>query len=442
MLLKINKNKMELISRLNSFFSDLQPDVPKGFEYMYGIRGLFALLVVYSHMCKYYGLGLNYSNSTTIYMAILVLSVFFLQSAFLLTLKTLTEMHKIRSDDQKNYKRLMCHIVCVYFSRRFFRLYLPYVILCTAIKFGPKFMGGIYMYTNDGSYAPWINLVLLQHTGSNHLWTVAVEARYYFFIPLFCFIFSRFKRFSNFLLIGSILLSALFLFLTVQLSRDELEYYFFLSKFPVFFLGSVVSVVYFRFQVRVRLSSAAQSLPDGKPATTSSRSMRLSLKSVIDTQQFKFIMGLVFLFLFGYGFRVFSAINDGTGRYSQDLNVVGFHMVFLFLSVVLGTPNFVTKAFSENYLFMLAGKFSLGIYLFHPHCMLVKVFYYDELTKSGVSFTGLEMGLCTLLLAYLIGFGFYFLVENPSMRLCSIAVDRINARFGVQKSNLSVIDRD
>jgi peptidoglycan/LPS O-acetylase OafA/YrhL len=70
----------------------------------------------------------------------------------------------------------------------------------------------------------------------------------------------------------------------------------------------------------------------------------------------------------------------------------------------------------------LAGKYSLGIYLLHPIVLMVKPYYYDKLKEKGLAYTTLEMIVNSFVMSYFAGFFFFYLIENPlmklSMRIC------------------------
>ncbi len=111
-----------------------------------GARGLFALLVVYGHIIKFYT-TFNIAESTTIYMTVLVVAGFFVQSSFLLTQKFLSDLFKIPrippiQRDGKDALRRREHmnaiylLILTYFIRRFLRVYVPFFMLCTVISFG------------------------------------------------------------------------------------------------------------------------------------------------------------------------------------------------------------------------------------------------------------------------------------------------------------------
>jgi hypothetical protein len=65
-------------------------------------------------------------------------------------------------------------------------------------------------------------------------------------------------------------------------------------------------------------------------------------------------------------------------------------------------------------------------------CLLLKPLYYDELAKEsrGLSApTTLEMGVVTFFCVYFVGFLFFYLVENPSVKCGDYLVARFKRSF-------------
>jgi hypothetical protein len=130
--------------------ADVKPGSPESTNnrivFLDGARGLFALMVVYGHIIKFYT-SFNIAESTTIYMTVIVIAGFFVQSAYHITSKFLSDLFKIPripppQRDGNDALRKRQHfkaiylLVVTYFIRRFLRVYLPFFFLCTAIKFG------------------------------------------------------------------------------------------------------------------------------------------------------------------------------------------------------------------------------------------------------------------------------------------------------------------
>jgi hypothetical protein len=113
-------------------------------QFFDGARGLFALFVIYGHIIKFYT-SYNIAESTTVYMTVLVVAGFFVQSAFFLTYKFISDVFKIPPLTPYNFRNPMFRerhfraiylLVTTFFIRRFLRVYVPFFIICYAVKFG------------------------------------------------------------------------------------------------------------------------------------------------------------------------------------------------------------------------------------------------------------------------------------------------------------------
>ena len=162
--------------------------VSKRFKFLDSIRGMCALIVMIVHaqgllksiqtngllkrfdsffdsMLKFVS---NYSHAFAV-------NGFFLLSSFLLTYRLIDDFSKTN-----NSIRMMFKVIVKFFIRRLFRVYLPYLVFCSAVAINSKYAGG------DLNYASWLNMVTLKETGSNPLWTVPPEIKFYALLPVIC----------------------------------------------------------------------------------------------------------------------------------------------------------------------------------------------------------------------------------------------------------------
>ena len=160
-------------------------------------------------------------------------------SSFLLTFRLLEEFYK----SNNNNKEILLSI-CKYFIRRFFRIYIPFVIVCSLIKFiSLRFIG---MYAN--STKSWFSMISLQSTGFTPLWTIAPEIKYYFFIPIFTLLTYKMRK-IKYIWIVSIILSCFLIqkYNLFNLNPKDFHLplgYHFTTRFSVFYLGSVLAIIY------------------------------------------------------------------------------------------------------------------------------------------------------------------------------------------------------
>ncbi len=296
-----------------------------------------------------------------------------------------------------------------------------------------------------GDYSPWFQLITLGPTGINHFWTVPVEFRYYFFIPPFCLAFyAAGRKYFDAMLAGCLFFAYYMFSWLAKLSKSDLEAHFFWSKFPIFFAGSFIAALLFRIQLFFSSSSHGPKTPSTllttastTSSTTSSMQMQTETKSIktrsffrmlgiiTNHHVFKNMLGIVTLSLYLYGYRMFSSKINSKSQHIVDLNMASLYLLVMLICFLWGSPNFLTHAFSRNYLFTLAAKYSLGIYLLHPICLLAKPLYYDKLKESGEAVSTLEMALVAVFATFVIGHLFYYLVENPSMKCSQLAVKRV-----------------
>ncbi len=100
-------------------------------------------------------------------------------SSFLLTSRLCSELHRANSLIQKT------SVICQYFIKRIFRIYIPFIIYFAAVTYGPNFVG----YKPKMRYVSWEDITLYLNSGCNsHLWSIGPELRYYFCIPIICIV--------------------------------------------------------------------------------------------------------------------------------------------------------------------------------------------------------------------------------------------------------------
>ena len=305
---------------------------------------------------------------------------FFILSSFLLTHNLINQVSK--STTFRNVQL----IILKYFIRRFFRIYLPFFFVCTLIKgVSLRFIGMYASNTNS-----WLSMISLQSTGFTHLWTIAPEIKYYFFIPLFVLI--TVKVFNKYRL-AWLILTILSCFcieyfnLFMQITKDfELpEGHVFTTRFTVFFLGSILALIYDDIYKKERL--------------------------IQFLNRFKFIIGILSSLMY------IKTLKYGSGSYNHHLNEyecffkAGFHLAIIYLLMLIGDCNFFTNIFKNSFL-KLAGKFSFGIYLFHPMCLVEVNRYF-----SGYFVYKSEKLVFAFFVSFLTGALFFYLIEQPLIKL-------------------------
>jgi peptidoglycan/LPS O-acetylase OafA/YrhL len=124
-----------------------------------GFRGILAITVVIQHTIAHFNLGGDYRafDGTGYYVGVIS---FFILSAFLLTYKMFGQMMKSNGS-----KKEIIFIILKYFIRRFFRIYIPYVVFCVYAKY----LNLTYSTKLGLWYDSMYNLLTLKSIGANHL---------------------------------------------------------------------------------------------------------------------------------------------------------------------------------------------------------------------------------------------------------------------------------
>ena len=358
----------------------------KRFDVFDGFRGILALLVVIQHVIVLFHLSGDYTKFNGIGASIGV-SLLFLLSSFLLTYKIFDQINKTNGELSN-----IINIMINYFIRRFFRIYVPYFIFCSWIKHKS------YSSEFGLSYETWFDLVTLQRVGRNHLMTILVEIRYYFFIPIFAFITYKIQRFfiiwiPLWILINVSILKFNALGLKDFLFQYRNEYSYLPHLFLILFNGSLLSFVYYKVE-----------------------------NSKLDYSRFKrcrFIFRYICIFMILYGAK------QGTSHYGKD--PLGVHYKWsiywsLFMFVLLLEGNSNMAEILNLKMFKQCGTYSFGIYLMH-HEGFALAKYLNE--KNFMNETGIEIIALALIISYIFGMLFYHIVEIPSQNFGNFLIRRL-----------------
>lgn len=207
------------------------------FEFLDGYRGSMALIVTIAHAKE--GLNCIFLNGIGNLAQKYCISGFFLLSAFLLTYRLINDIHKANSST--------ILLTIQYFIRRFFRIYIVFALFSWAAIYGPEFFAGYTL----GRYEDIVNILSLEYVGLNHLWTIAPEIKFYFLIPLICFLFYAAKRFQ-FIVLALCIAWTLYdqIFNYFNLKPDDIFSYskhshLLRNHFAVFLIGSELGMAFF-----------------------------------------------------------------------------------------------------------------------------------------------------------------------------------------------------
>ena len=354
--------------------------------YLDGYRGSLAYWVILSHCYVYAKLDCDYRyfERTGYFIAV---NGFFLLSAYLLTHRLLVELNK---NDMHSKKVLI--IFSKYFIRRFFRVYVPYAIICILIKKVSPIFGGPHDFESYSLF----QMLFLNTTTISHLWTIPAEYKYYFFIPLFVYLTNNMFKKNMKILWVVLLVFIVFVIenysLLVEIDNNgdfvrpshEL-----LTRFTTFLLGSIVAVLVYLVH-------------------------NLDLyEKALNFNVFRLFLGIISMVLYINGMMKYSKY------YNKDLKI-GEHFFgsslywscFLF-TFIIGGQNFFTDFFKIS-LFSQGGKFSYGIYLYH----MMVIGYMNQNFRNKISLQ-FELIVYCFISAFIIGLVSYYLIEKNLIKLAN-----------------------
>jgi peptidoglycan/LPS O-acetylase OafA/YrhL len=313
-------NFFKLNRQLSNSASQLDP--------LDGLRGFAALLVVVSHasikgMFPVPAVDLRGLGRPGVYL-------FFLLSAFLLTLALL----------RKSRSLLSAPVMINYWLRRFLRiyplyiLYLLFAVVCT--KYVDPSKPIIFALDVDG----FMNHLLLQE-GKDVTWSIAVEFKFYFVLPVLTLLFSAVSSRSMKALVGSVTV----VLVALQLFNSQIRAFSGdtgLSQYMTFFvLGMLLAVIQFRMGEQFAQKENANKL------------MRVL--------GYLGLAGIVIMTPVVYS--KFGAHVHRTHFHNQHL-LYGVCWSAVLMAAV-NVPGGIQKFFSMPVL-RFYGALSFGVYLFHP----------------------------------------------------------------------------
>jgi len=361
------------------------------FDFLDGFRGSLATWVILHHLSTYMQLQCDYRyfDQTGYYIGVIG---FFILSSFLLSYRLLVQLHDSHSET------ILSVLFLKYGIKRFFRIYLPFVVMVSLIKFVWPGFGGYNSYDS----ASWWDIIALKKPGSAHLWTIAPEIKYYFFIPIFTLISFKLKKFwliyDLFLVISLYIVESRRLFkkLFPRMVNFNLVDggHLFLTRFTVFYFGSIMALFFYQFKT--------------------SRYFKYAQNSFVKT-----LIAIFSVYVYIKGLKIWSPYYNNLSYENDTFNAGSYWGIFL-LIMMIGAPNFFTNSFS---FLRYAGRFSFGIYLFHPMCLhFIKI----HLAPFKTSF---ELIFYAIFFSYLAGFLFYYLVENLFIKIANFLCKQIDSRF-------------
>lgn len=339
-------------------------------ECLDGLRGLAVLIVVASHLSNAGFLGLGFVNFSGIGKSGVYL--FFVLSAFLLSTPFVAKTpQELRSG----------LLWLTYFWRRFFRIYPLYVIILVVSLISTLLLGN---YTNGWGFPYSINgkeffdhVLLL--AGKSVLWSIAVEFKFYFFLPVIVYILVVAAQ-RNLLMAAAAAAGAIF-FAEMYLRPAATSDVSLSPYLSIFIVGSACAFI-------------------GK---------KISINNFHSTSPFAvlFFAGIAAWIVLIPAVYSFIFEDPAPAEHIHSLHLTFALIWAAVLLGLLGGPTVLRRALSLRPLVVI-GRISFSVYLIHAPIISVSRVLLD---KSVVS------GLLILTVSLLLSAITYSLVEKPCSRL-------------------------
>ncbi len=310
-------------------------------------------------------------------------------SSFLLTNKIYGEFIKSNGSFAS-----IKQIVVKYLIRRFFRIYVPFVIYCTFLKTRFSNLDKYPRYV----FGTWYNMVTLKYTGTNHLWTIPPEVKYYLFIPIFSFVAYKLRRFFPIwaslvcLFLGFIEIFNIFGLACVEIKHpkgENLE-----MIFQIFLTGSLIGITFYEIE-----------------------NCKIEFKLL---NRLKFLISYINPICLIYGLRLSSRFYRPNIYCYFSYGV--YWSIYILILLFDGQSSF-TEIINLS-IFKKFGKYSFGVYLLHLQGFGLIQYLIDEKLIRKLDFMVLVLELC---ISYSFGILFYYLLENPLMKLANSLCEKIFA---------------
>lgn len=372
------------------------------FEYLDGYRGSLVVVVGVNHMLSRVICYLFYPIRG--YSQTYAVTGFFMLSAFLLTYRLLEDLDRVELNNAKNYPLIFLPVF-KYSIRRFFRIYLVYVLFSASVKFGPAWLSTHDYFKYESSF---LEMITLGNPGFNHLWTIPSEIRYYFVIPLFCLIVYFLKQYRVYILalcIAWTIYDQFFNFFDLTVDQIDFDYkdsHRLYPHFAVFLLGSEVALAY---HIVTKNESIMRWI----------RHPRVQL--ALDASSL-----LIAIFGLAHNWSLYLEGSDFACRSRAAL----YWSSALFFTLLGETPNTIASYFASSRTLKSIGKFSFSFYLLHIAIgrYITTFSSLSELTIQALAF------ICS----FIVSFFTFYLIENPLIRFANFLCKSLDKHFDKYQS--------
>lgn len=374
------------------------------FLFMDGWRGLMAIVVVVSHVIP---TNLNGDYPLLSYFGHYAVLGFFILSSFLLSFRFLSELNRrISRQDSATCLTKLKFYICItlcYLVRRFFRIYISFVIMVFLVKYGRFFRFDQHVPESIFDY------LILNYSFHNHLWSLNPEIKYYLVIPLYSLLYFTSNIVHLILIITAIVgMLVAFFYGLLDFSLDDYMAIKFKARAPVFIFGSFIASFYYLHDIK-----AFPVLND----TFKHPWLQTTLK----------VLSIAMIYLF---FKFFSVPYNPNAHFLLSSIKCGslvacfiFTLLFMKPAAESESQEFIIKRMlSKSKSLKVVGKYSFGIYLLQ--------FFALSFTETFYSYTTLvEKLLVVGTIAFTLGVIFYYFVEKPLMTIANWLCRRIESLF-------------
>ena len=341
----------------------------KRFDFLDNYRGLMALSVLLTHA----GIA-QYSLLSGHLFGVIC---FFLLSSFLLTYQMIDQF-KSKINVMEALK-----LTIVYFIRRFFRIYIPYVFVMLVYKF---LVDRTFIFREkdlDGKFWKALQLQVIYHTGYiGFNWTIPLEVRFYLVIPIISMVASLASRKDAWLAVLLFFLTGI-IFVIPYFEDSQISL---IHWYRTFVMGSMIAIIYKRFEN-------------------------------ISLENYKSFINYATIVMFIIGSQLpcvsFFEIKDSRSK-------ILFYSIFWasHLLLMLSNENNSFNIYLKKAAFLRTlGNFSFGIYLLHM--LAIRLVQYAVPDFKTVNQFHLMFAYTSL--AFLFSYVFYHLIELKSMHISSKA---------------------
>jgi len=380
------------------------------FEFLNSFRGICASIVVVSHSCWNQDKeNLNKFLTVITKSSNLAVMGFFILSSFLLTYRFMTDLNRYC------FKLTLS----LYFIRRFFRIYIVFVVYCTLLKNGPKFFGGIYNDAKYSYFASWTDLISLRKMGINHLWSIPPEIFYYFILPIIPFLFMLAEKKKHVPLVLFVLFSHLNMFFNIfnlpTNINDKIPDLsdLFRMNLPIFIYGSALACV-------------LKLIEENK----------FKLINFIKSRKYYMLfVNISTLILIVLTWHANDYININKRKINVlNPNVLPGYLLALAIFIMLiseRNTNIFNYLLENNFLFKYVGKFSFGIYLWHPMCISIQNHHGNVINEHFNKY------LDIFITSFLVGCLFFYLIENNLIYFANYLCTKIKGSIVDKKKSIN-----